>query len=138
MNQHELERTLEPLKRDMQERIESRGIVQAIINKHIKMINDCIAQNITVKVIHLNVFPNNDISFNYLKTLIHRARKKLNTGNLRNVDNKNLEPETPQYNNVFSSLKKTEQTPIHNGSSDEQKSNERLERLLKQKRDREN
>lgn len=143
MNQSELEEALNPLRKDLAERIESRGMLQAIFNKHIQMINDCINQNITINLIHANIFPENEISFNHLKNLIHRARKKLAKNNNpinHHIGGSYSTVENNHQNNTvnaFSSLAKKEQQPIHNNSSDQKSADERLNKLLMQKKQKE-
>lgn len=144
MNQSQLEELLQPLKEDLQNRIESRGMLQATINKHIQIINRCIDQNITISLIHANIFPDNDVSFNHLKNLIYRARARLakkkpkhdeqTGGNNQNSEQQYIEQNNSNSVNAFSSLAKKEQKPIHNSSSDQQAANERLQQLLMQKK----
>lgn len=143
MNQSELEEALKPLRKDLAERIESRGMLQAIFNKHIQMIDDCINQNITISLIHANIFPENEISFNHLKNLIYRARAKLAKNNNsinRHIGGSFSTVENNYQNNsenAFSSLAKKEQQPIHNNSSDQKSADERLNKLLMQKKQQE-
>lgn len=143
MNQSQLEELLKPLKEDLQNRIESRGMLQATINKHIQIINRCIDQNITISLIHANIFPDNDVSFNHLKNLIYRARARLakknqkhdeQTGGNNYSEQQYIEQNNSNSVNAFSSLAKKEQKPIHNSSSDQQAANERLQQLLMQKK----
>lgn len=143
MNQSELDNALTPLKKDLSERIDSRGMLQGIISKHIQMINRCIDQNVTISLIHATIFTENDVSFNHLKNLIYRARAKLaksqqSTNNYQGgIPQENITEEkytSTQNGNAFSSLVKKEQKPIHNSSSDQESANERLKQLLMQKR----
>lgn len=143
MNQSELDNALTPLKKDLSERINSRGMLQGIINKHIQMINRCIDQNVTISLIHATIFPENDVSFNHLKNLIYRARTKLaksqqSTNNSQGgISQENIiegQYTSTQNGNAFSSLAKKEQKPIHNSSSDQEAANERLKQLLMQKK----
>lgn len=128
MNQSELEAALLPLKDDLENRINSRGMLQSIINKHIKMINSCIDQNVTISLIHSYIFPNKDITIIHFKNLIYRARKKA-TGNNINNSKGGISENT---NNSLSFLSNNEK-PLHNNSSDENAAEQRLQNLLMQK-----
>lgn len=144
MNQSELEEILLPLRKDLQERIDSKGMLQAIINKHIQTINKCIDQNVTTSLIYSNIFPDQDISFNHLKNLIYRARAKLAKGKI-NLNNKkgennnytqiqNENTENAENTNAFSFLAKREEPkPIHDSRSDRQAADERVKKLLQEK-----
>ena len=124
MNQTELEMRLSQLKIDITERINSRGMLQAIINKHIHTINTCIDQNVTIKLIHENIFPNGDISFIHFKNLIYRARRSNKKISQEVLESKNL-------TNPLSAFSTSEQ--IHNNSSDKEAAEERLNKLLSKK-----
>lgn len=124
MNQTELEMRLSQLKIDITERINSRGMLQAIINKHIHTINTCIDQNVTIKLIHENIFPNGDISFIHFKNLIYRARRSNKKISREVLENKNS-------TNPLSAFSTSEQ--LHNNSSDKDAAEERLNKLLNKK-----
>lgn len=127
MNKKELEQSLSALKKDIEERINSRGMLQGIINKHINTINICIAQNVTIKLIHKYVFTNDDISFTHFKNLIYRAR--------RSNKRKKTSMEVIQDNNTtncFSALSVNK--TIHNNSSERKAADERLQELLIKKK----
>jgi hypothetical protein len=136
VNKEELDEVLLPIKKALKERIKSRGMLQAIINKYILEINYCIDQNITIRLIHNNLFPDNDVSFIHLKSLIHRARDKLARNKKKEETKKDLTKEDNFIQtNVFSPLAKKETLPIHNSSSDQESANERLQKLLTQKKE---
>lgn len=124
MNQTELEMFLSQLKIDITERINSRGMLQAIINKHIHTINTCIDQNVTIKLIHENIFPNGDVSFIHFKNLIYRARRSNKKISQEVLESKNL-------TNPLSAFGTSEQ--LHNNSSDKDAAEERLNKLLNKK-----
>lgn len=128
MNQSELDAALLQLKDDLKNRINSRGMLQSIINKHIKMINSCIDQNVTISIIHSCVFPDNDITIIHFKNLIYRARKKNSKNNINNSKGEGIEN---NYNSL--SFLSNDSKPIHNNSSDEEAANQRLQLLMQQK-----
>lgn len=128
MNQSELDAALLQLKEDLKNRINSHGMLQSIINKHIKMINSCIDQNVTISIIHNYIFPDKDITILHFKNLIYRARKK----NTRNNINNSRRASTENSYNSLSFLSK-DSKPIHNNSSDEEAANQRLKLLMQQK-----
>ncbi|MFQ0972246.1 hypothetical protein [Gilliamella sp. BG6] len=134
MNKEELDEVLLPIKKALRERIKSRGMLQAIINRYIQEINYCIAQNVTIRLIHNNLFPDNDVSFIHLKNLIHRARDKFAKNRTKEATKDLIKEDDFTQTNVFSSLAKKETQPIHNSSSDQESAEERLNKLLMQKK----
>lgn len=135
MNQSELENLLMPLKKDLTERINFRGILQSIINKHFFLINDCMNKGISLNLIHSIIFPNNDVSYNHLRNLFYRARNKLNKNTIKStLIKEEINQGIKRENNVFNTLVKKEKTPIHNSNSDQESADERLKKLLIQKK----
>ncbi|MDG2957060.1 hypothetical protein P7L95_09930 [Bisgaard Taxon 10/6] len=147
MKQSELEKILAPLKQDLTDRLESRGLLQAIITEHIQLINRCIGKNITISIIHKNIFPDNEVAFAHFKTLIYRARKKLAKNHTKQESGGKTEQiektqeitqiEENQSENVFSFLAKKEEKPIHNSCSDQQAVDDRVKMLLMRKKQKE-
>ncbi|NBI13699.1 hypothetical protein GVX81_08790 [[Haemophilus] felis] len=146
MNKSELESMLTPLKKDLEERINFRGILQSIINKHFPLINDCMNKGISLSLIHSIIFPKNDVSYSHLRNLFYRAKNKLskNPNHIFNNQEEERKEELQANNetqnnsvNVFSFLAKKEETPIHDNRSDPKAVDERVKQLLMRKKQKE-
>lgn len=130
MNLEEIQYILKNLKYSIQNRIKRKGILQGIINENIDIIENCINKNISIKLIHEIIFQNNEITYNHLRNLIFRARKRIKNKKIIEL-NFNQKEEKNENKKIF--IKPEKHDIIHDNKSDQNSADERLKKLLLQK-----